>query len=160
MPMAYFSMGSNLGDRKENLARAMAILEERTGSRVSRSPVYRTEPWGYQSDHHYYNCCLAFPTELSPRILLRILQQVEKDLGRMRAGNEFSDRIIDIDLLLLGQTVINEPGLVVPHPRLAQRRFVLQPLADIAPAVVHPVLGQSISELLADCPDQSEVTPV
>lgn len=160
MPNAYFSLGSNLGDRAVNLDRAIALLEDRTGRRARRSPTYRTESWGYQSDHHYFNCCLSLPTQRSPRILLRILQQVETTMGRTREGNAYHDRLIDIDLLLLGQTVVHETGLVIPHPRLAQRRFVLQPLADIAPDLVHPVLGRSISDLLAACPDSSEITPV
>jgi 2-amino-4-hydroxy-6-hydroxymethyldihydropteridine diphosphokinase len=158
--IAYFSLGSNLGDREGHLLRAVKLLEDRTGERAISSRIYRSEPWGYTSENDYYNCCIALLVTRLPGSLFRILKEVEAVMGRTRSTAGYADREIDIDLLLLGDRIVREPELILPHPRLHERRFVLQPLAEIAPLLRHPVLNRTVSELLADCPDPSPVTPL
>jgi len=160
--LAYFSLGSNLGDREAHLRQAVRHLEDLCGEKATSSRFYRSEPWGYSSENVYYNCCIVLPGNRSPLSLFRILQQVEAGMGRTRGNGlgGYADREIDIDLILFGEWVVEEPGLVIPHPMLHERRFVLQPLVEIAPLVRHPVLDKTISELLAACPDPSVVSPL
>lgn len=158
--IACFSLGSNMGDRKRSLERAAGLLSERTGSLESLSGMYESPSWGYESDSTYMNCCLAIRTEMEALDLMETALEIEKEMGRTREGQGYSDRIIDIDLLLCGDRVVNHPRLILPHPRMSLRRFVLVPLSEILPGLKHPVSGLSISELLKCCPDKSELRPV
>jgi 2-amino-4-hydroxy-6-hydroxymethyldihydropteridine diphosphokinase len=123
---------------------------------VSRSAVYETEPVGGPAQGEYLNRVIGGRTALEPRALLQACLGVETTAGRVRAERN-GPRTLDVDILLFGAQVRKEPGLVVPHPRMHERRFVLVPLAEIAPALVHPVLELTIAELLARCPDHSRV---
>jgi 2-amino-4-hydroxy-6-hydroxymethyldihydropteridine diphosphokinase len=161
---AFFSLGSNQGDRAGNLERASEILVRRTGILVSRSGMYVSPPWGYQGNGDYFNCCLAIQTGMDPLPLLKEALLVERELGRERGSvgsgdrkERYSDRIIDIDLLLLDALIMKHPDLTLPHPRMTERKFVLVPLEEIAPDLIHPVTGMPIRELLQACPDPSEV---
>lgn len=146
----YFSLGSNLGDRAQLLEKALTLLNKEIGNLVSRSSFYETEPWGFSSNHPFLNACCLCETELSPLEVLHRTQQIEKELGRKRKSKnkKYHDRPIDIDLLLCDNLTINTKELTIPHPFMQERRFVLEPLKEIAPDVIHPVLHISISEML------------
>ncbi|MCL6582612.1 MAG: 2-amino-4-hydroxy-6-hydroxymethyldihydropteridine diphosphokinase [bacterium] len=154
---AYLGLGSNLGSRILNCYRAIYQLHH-SGSvaLVERSSFYETEPYGYEEQNRFINLVLKIRTDLSPQALLCLTQSVEKSLGR-EVSFRWGPRVIDIDLLLFGDEQIEEEGLVIPHPQLHLRRFVLYPLAEIAPDLRHPALGKTISELLQTCPDRKEV---
>jgi 2-amino-4-hydroxy-6-hydroxymethyldihydropteridine diphosphokinase len=153
--VAYLGLGSNLGDRLGNLRLAVASLRERVEV-AAVSQVYETEPVGYMDQGWFLNAVAAVETSDTAEGLFSILQDVEARMGK---ATPFRDgpRLIDIDLLLCGDLVLDSPGLQVPHPRLHQRRFVLTPLAEIAPDAVHPVLNASIARLLDQLPVGEQV---
>lgn len=153
---AYLSLGSNLGDRKANLCHAVASLVNDYLTNRKMSSYYETEPVGFCEQPWFLNLALEVCTNLSPHELLQRCQQVEQALGRIRSFPD-APRTLDMDILLFGSRMIEDDHLTVPHPRMAARRFVLVPLSEIAPDVVHPVLGKSIQSLLASCPDTSIV---
>ena len=160
MQLIYLSLGSNLGRREQNLERALVLIKERVGQPESLSRIYESEPWGYSSSSNFYNCCISLHSGLAPQPLMEDLLQIEHEMGRRRGGRGYTDRVIDIDLLLYGNSCINTPGLTVPHPSMADRKFVLAPLAEIAAGVVHPVSGKAIQSMLEECADQSEPVPL
>lgn len=149
MPRAYVGLGSNLGDREVNLRRALELLAAGDGIElVAVSSVRETEPVGFLEQPRFLNAAAALDTELPPRDLLARLLAVERELGRTRRGPRYGPRAIDLDLLLYGGETIAEPGLEVPHPRLAERRFALEPLAELDPTLVVPG-GGPLATLLA-----------
>lgn len=161
---AAIGLGTNLGDRWANLHKALQWLETTVAPPIAASSVWESEPWGYAGQHHYLNQVVLLRTDLEPQALLRILLGIEKQMGRDRQSEGVTvDRIIDLDLLALDGQVhpVQDPqrsdpqGLVLPHPRLALRRFVLLPLLEVWPNWVHPVLGQNVAEMLHHCPDES-----
>jgi 2-amino-4-hydroxy-6-hydroxymethyldihydropteridine diphosphokinase len=152
----YLGLGSNLGDRAANLEQAIVQLASAGVETVKRSSLYATEPLGFGPQNWFLNCVVEAVTELMPRQLLRATQQVERDLGRRRLVRN-GPRIVDIDILFYGANVISMPDLEIPHPRIAERRFVLIPLREIAPTLRHPTLRCTVAELLAATPDRSEV---
>ncbi len=143
MTLAYIGLGSNLGDREAVLLRAADALDA-----VRISPVIETEPWGFADQPPFLNAVAEVETDLSARGLLELLLDIEQRLGRTRTGPRYGPRTIDLDLLLYGHEVIDEPGLRVPHPRLAERRFVLEPLAALVPERKIPGNG-TVQEALA-----------
>jgi 2-amino-4-hydroxy-6-hydroxymethyldihydropteridine diphosphokinase len=154
----YLGLGSNLGDRAAHLEQAIAALAGAGVAVVRRSSFYATEPVGFAPQDWFLNCVVEAQTGFMPRQLLRATQQVEAGLGRRRMVRD-GPRTVDIDILFYGSNVIRMPDLEVPHPRIAERRFVLVPLRELAPSLRHPTLGRRISELLAETPDRSQVRP-
>ena len=148
--IVYFSLGTNLGDKEQNLRMAVQHIEERIGKVISLSAFYVTAPWGFDSDNSFLNAAVAVDTALSPLDILDITQDIERHLGRLiKSSNRvYSDRIIDIDLLLIDNLTIDTERLTLPHPLMTERRFVMEPLAEIAPHLVHPLLGKTMLELL------------
>jgi 2-amino-4-hydroxy-6-hydroxymethyldihydropteridine diphosphokinase len=166
MPRVYLSLGSNLGDRRLYLEQALGDLRDHVQLRVvACSQVYETEPWPEQRvnrERWYLNCAVEIETDLAPRRLLHVLQAIEAAAGRIRGPvepDDYAPRTLDIDILLYGDEVVSDHDLQIPHLLLHERRFVLAPLAEIAPEVEHPVLYRSIRDLLVETEDQRGIYP-
>lgn len=146
----YLGLGTNLGDKELNLHTAIDKINERIGKVTSLSAFYVTAPWGFSSENSFLNAACCVESGLSPFDILKETQAIERELGRMKksVGGNYSDRLIDIDLLLYGDLILHTPELELPHPLMTERRFVMEPLVEIAPEVVHPVLGKRLGELL------------
>ena len=151
MATVYLGLGTNIGNRKENLTRAIEALSLALGHYTALSSFIETAPWGFNSDNAFLNCTVAFDTELSPFQLLDTTENIERELGRTSKSNGgvYHDRVIDIDILLYGNMTIDTGRLTIPHPLMHMRDFVLEPLAQIAPHTVHPTTGKSIEQLKA-----------
>ncbi len=145
----YFSLGSNLGDKEQNLRLAVQNIEKRIGRIISLSAFYTTEPWGFSSKNTFLNAALCVETPLRPQEVLQITQEIELEMGRTHksARGVYADRVVDIDLLLYGDLILETPTLKLPHPLMQERRFVMEPLAEIAPDAVHPVFGRTMKEI-------------
>jgi 2-amino-4-hydroxy-6-hydroxymethyldihydropteridine diphosphokinase len=150
MTRAYVGLGANLGDREETILRALELLDAAPGVDVAATSSLReTDPVGYLEQPRFVNAAAALETSLRPQELLELLLEVERKLGRTRTGPRFGPRTIDLDVLLFGDEVVDEPGLSVPHPRLHERRFALEPLAELDPELVVPGRGP-VTTLLAE----------
>ena len=147
----YLGLGTNAGNREENLTRAIEALSLALGPCTAQSSFIETAPWGFDSENAFLNCAVAFETELAPLELLDTPESIERELGRTTksSGGIYHDRVIDIDILLYGSVVIETPRLTIPHPLMHKRDFVLEPLAQIAPHTIHPTTGKSIEQLKA-----------
>ena len=152
MAEVYLGLGTNLGDKKANLNMALEEIRKRVGEITSLSAYYLTDPWGFDSQNTFLNAVCKACTTLSPLEVLSVTQSIEKKLGRMKKSidGQYSDRPIDIDILLYDELVINTPELSVPHPLMHKRLFVMEPLTEIAPKLIHPVLHSSMEDLLRD----------
>lgn len=148
----YIALGSNIGDRASILAQAVGLLSERVGVVTVESKVVETEPVGFVSEHPFLNQLVAVDTELSPLEVLETTQNIERELGRWRKSVDgvYLDRTCDLDIILYGDRIIEEAFLTIPHKLFRERKFVLEPLAEIAPEVIDPVTGKRINELLWD----------
>jgi 2-amino-4-hydroxy-6-hydroxymethyldihydropteridine diphosphokinase len=156
---AFIGIGSNLGDRRANVVEAIKRIGEIPTTRVVRaSSCYESEPLG-DAKTWFVNAAVEVDTELSPDAFLKATQAIEQAMGRKRVkGKRWGSRVIDLDILLWNHEVIRKRNLKIPHPEMHKRRFVLLPLAELAPQVIHPTLGQSVSALLAGIDDTKRVT--
>ena len=147
--IVYLALGSNLGDRLANLKQAIASLSPQMEVKA-KSRVYETPPWGYTEQPMFLNQVVKVSTYLEPELLLKHLKRLEVALGRVPSFQN-GPRLIDIDILFYDDRVLNTPSLTIPHPQMNERAFVLMPLNDIAPALAHPAIGKTVSEMLASC---------
>lgn len=150
-------MGSNIGDRKQNISIASGNINDTIGRIISRSSFYETEPWGFNDENFFLNQSIIIKTTLTPETILKELMTIEEMMGRTRKEKRYASRIIDLDILFYDDMIIETPQLIIPHPLLHKRRFVLKPLAEIAPEMIHPVFKKTIHHLLAECDDKMKV---
>ncbi len=149
MSTVYLGLGTNLGDKEVQLRTAVNEIEKRIGRIMILSAFYTTIPWGFTSEHTFLNAACAVETSLNPYELLSVTQDIEKNLGRKHKSvdHHYADRLIDIDILFFDQIIIHEADLQIPHPLLTKRDFVLKPLVEIAPDLVHPINHLTIRKL-------------
>jgi len=160
MKIVFLGTGTNLGNRQLNLRRAAEAIGKFIGRIYCSSSLYETEPWGFMSEDKFLNQVLKVETDLSPFSLLDRIHEIESGLGRVRGKEQYSSRIIDIDILLYEGTILDEANLKIPHPLMTERRFVLEPLCEIASEMNHPVLNKTIRELLEVCNDKGQAKKV
>ena len=157
MEKVYLCLGGNIGDTRNYLQNAVAMIDRRIGRIVNQSAVYQSEPWGFNAEQMFLNQVVVAETELEPHAVLELCLQIEAELGRTRSGNGYEPRTIDIDIIFFGENVIDTPDLKVPHPLMHKRNFVLRPLCDVAADFVHPVFGLTVRQLAAICDDKAVV---
>ncbi len=154
----FIGIGTNLGDREGHLHKAIEYIDNSIGRVMSLSKIYETEPWGFETENKFLNMVIGIETKLSPGRLLKKLLQIESLMGRERSSEGYVSRTIDLDILLYDELVIRKPDLLIPHPLIQERKFVLVPLCDIVPEMIHPVLKKTFAELLKECRDTGTVT--
>lgn len=148
MATVYIGLGTNMGNKRGNLLSAAALLAERVGNILALSTVYETTPWGFQSENDFLNAVLVQVTTLTPLELLDTTRRIETEMGRVQKSNGvYHDRIIDIDILMYDDLIMKNDRLTIPHPLMHKRKFVMDPLIEIAPAAIHPVFRKSMEEL-------------
>lgn len=157
MERVFLLTGTNLGNRLGNLKNAADDIRKNAGEIIQSSAVYKTAAWGNTNQADFYNQVLKITTSFSPEQLLEILLSIERNMGRERT-EKWGARVIDIDILFYGNQVYQSPSLTIPHSQINLRRFTLVPMAEIAPQFIHPVLNQTMDELLQNCPDSLPVT--
>ena len=153
MSKVYLSIGSNKGNRSVLINKAIDEIEKKVGIIISRSSIYQSKSWGFDSND-FYNLCLLIDTDITPKSLLINLKKIEKSMGREDIDGSYSDRLIDIDILFYDNITTDSEDLKIPHPKIEIRKFVLVPMLEIADDYVHPILNKTIKELDNDCGDQ------
>lgn len=153
----YLLIGGNLGDRFALLNRAKKSIEENIGELVKESSIYETAPWGFESEQDFLNQVLIVFTKLTPVEVLEKCQIIENELGRKRQSEQYASRTMDIDILFYNDQIVNETNLTIPHEHLHKRRFTLEPLVELSPDLVHPIINKTLKEILLNCTDESEV---
>lgn len=157
MKKVFLGLGTNLGNRESNLKEAVRMIAEFIGKVLDSSSVYETPPWGFTSENDFLNMVVRIETKYAPSELMNRVLMVESMLGRERNQDRYSSRVIDIDILLYEDLIIEEKGLKIPHRLMHERRFVLAPLCELAPDLIHPIYGKSMSVLLEKCRDRSKI---
>ena len=158
MQKVIFSMGTNLGNKVQNLYTAAAELSNKFGLPDKSGSIYETEPWGFKSDHTFLNQLVSIHTTLSPDSLLNIILDIERSMGRKRnIDSGYVSRIIDIDILFYGDEIIRKDNLIIPHPLIQERRFILIPLIELVPSLIHPVYHITPKQMLERCQDKTIV---
>lgn len=157
MNRIFLLLGSNLGDRSNNLDCCLELLEQRTGCIVDTSSVYETEPWGTDIPLPYLNMVAVVENDKTPGEMLESILLVEKEMGRKRGPERNAPRTVDVDILLYNSEIIEQESLKIPHERMHLRKFVLVPMVEIAPELMHPLFAKTMHELLEECPDSSWV---
>ena len=153
MSKVYLSIGSNKGNRSVLINKAIDEIEKKVGIIISRSSIYQSKSWGFDSND-FYNLCLLIDTDIMPKSLLINLKKIEKSMGREDVDGSYSDRLIDIDILFYDNITTDLEDLKIPHPKIEIRKFVLVPMLEIADDYVHPILNKTVKELYYDCSDQ------
>lgn len=159
MSIAYLLIGTNLGNKEENIKKAIKLLKK-VGRIKKHSAIYETEPWGFADDRNFFNMAVCLETTLNPFELLNEILKIEISIGRKRQERQWIAREIDIDIIFYDNKIIHDECLVVPHPQLQNRKFVLVPMNEIASRYVHPSIGKNIAALLNECSDDSAVEPM
>ena len=161
MEISYLMLGGNVGNRMEYLCRSVDLLRRNAGRITAMSAVYESEPWGFEDPCQFLNQVVVLETNLDPYALLENIKRIEQTLGRLRTSkhNGYQSRTIDIDILFYGDLVINTHDLVIPHQRITERMFVLQPMSELAPDMEHPVLHRTIAHLKEHCTDNAQIRP-
>jgi 2-amino-4-hydroxy-6-hydroxymethyldihydropteridine diphosphokinase len=152
----YLLLGTNLGNKENNLLQAKAFIVKHCGRMITQSSIYETAAWGVENQPHFLNQVIQIETQLQPQHLMATLLQIEQNLGRIRT-TKMGARTIDIDILLIDDLIIEEKNLQVPHPRMQDRKFVLLPLSEIGGNIIHPILLKSNTDLLKLCTDNLDV---
>jgi len=147
MHRAYIGIGSNIGDRETNVMRAVSLMKDKGIVILKVSSLYETAPWGIANQPDYINAAAEVETDLEPMELLKTLREIEKRMGRFFESTRWGPRIIDLDILFYDNLTLSEPELKIPHPLIGERAFVLDPLSEIAPLLVHPLTGKTVSEM-------------
>ena len=148
MSKVYFSIGSNKGNRS-------GLINEAIGRVELKSNIYETKSWGFNSNN-FYNICLLIESSISPDLILNKILIIEKEMGRLKTGDQYNDRCVDIDILFVDDIIVNSKNLIIPHPRIQLRKFVLTPMLDLAPDLIHPILNKSIRQLDLECDDNDQ----
>ncbi len=156
----FICLGGNLGEKEEIFRKTRTMINENIGKEMKLSSIYLTEPWGFDSEHEFWNQVMIVTTGLPPLSVLKKIRAIENIFGRERVLGKYVSRKMDIDSLFYDSLILNHQNLIIPHPHIFERRFVLEPLAETAPDYIHPQTGKSISEMLRDCPDTSRVTRI
>ena len=152
-----FLLGGNVGDSAELCRQAVELIEKQIGKTTQVSSLYGSEAWGFETEQNFINQAVVVQTSLPPHRVLELALEIEAQLGRKRSGYGYSSRTMDIDIIFYGDSVIDEPDLVVPHPRMHLRNFVLVPICEIIPSFSHPTFGKTMHELLSCCPNDGKV---
>jgi 2-amino-4-hydroxy-6-hydroxymethyldihydropteridine diphosphokinase len=160
MSKVFLGIGTNLGNRERNLKEAILNIEEQIGRVLSSSSVYETPPWGLDAENDFLNMVVSVETNHTPAEIMKKILLIESMMGRERTQNRYSSRIIDIDILLYDDLVSDEKGLKVPHRLMHERKFVLVPLCELVPDMIHPVLEKSMKVLLEECRDRSKIKKI
>ena len=155
MSKVYFSIGSNKGNRYKLIYEAIDKIDISIGRVEKKSSIYETKSWGFNSNN-FYNTCLLIESSLSVELILNKTLKIEKDMGRLNSRDQYIDRCIDIDILFVEDIIVNSKDLIIPHPRLHLRKFVLTPMLDMVPDLIHPILKKSIRQLELECDDNDQ----
>ena len=155
MSKVYFSIGSNKGNRSGLINEAIDKIDIIIGKVVLKSSIYDTKSWGFNSNN-FYNICILVESELKPDLILNKILTIEKDMGRLKTTDQYSDRFIDIDILFFDNMIVNSKSLEIPHPRIQLRKFVLIPMLELTPDLIHPILNKSIRQLELECVDKDQ----
>ncbi|MBT7695489.1 MAG: 2-amino-4-hydroxy-6-hydroxymethyldihydropteridine diphosphokinase [Cryomorphaceae bacterium] len=155
MSKVYFSIGSNKGNRSGLINEAIDKIDIIIGKVVQKSSIYETKSWGFNSNN-FYNICILLESTLTPELILNKILTIEKDMGRLNTTDQYSDRCIDIDILFFDNMIVNSKSLEIPHPRIQLRKFVLTPMLELTPDLIHPILNKSIRQLELECVDKDQ----
>ncbi|QIA07136.1 2-amino-4-hydroxy-6-hydroxymethyldihydropteridine diphosphokinase [Draconibacterium halophilum] len=160
MNKVFLGIGGNIGDKRQNFIHVLNLIEIKLGKIIQKSSVYETPPWGFRSEDAFWNQVLIIETKLEAEELLWRIREIETDFGRERGNERYSSREMDIDILYFNDDFLESKDLIIPHPRIHERRFVLIPLVEIAPEMKHPLRRLTSIEMLENCLDQSVIKKI